>query len=45
VFCFHLWQKIPQESFLRIQETAGNSYLRRFLCTLAQEQCQQRLVL
>jgi hypothetical protein len=31
VFCFHLWQKIPQESFLRIQETAGNSYLRRFL--------------
>jgi hypothetical protein len=24
------WQKIPQESFLRISKTAGNNYLQRF---------------
>jgi hypothetical protein len=28
--CFDFWQKITQESFLRIHKTAGNYYLRKF---------------
>jgi hypothetical protein len=28
--CSYFWQKIPQENFLRISQTAGNNYLQRF---------------